>query len=161
MPSKKILSLMTNGSVTTGLLTPLCPHLLMPLYCSCCSGLIRLFTLALNAGVFYCTPSSWSPLTSEGMCSLLSLWGVIQICFRKPFPDQTYLSCIFLKELQSLSPFLCLFPIAFVTMLNAEANFNYYCMLYSHYENTTASKPKVLEIFSFISLSPGSQIWSI
>lgn len=33
-------------------------------------------------------------------------------------------------------------------MLNAEADFNYYyCMFYSHYENTTSSKSEVLEIF--------------
>lgn len=62
-------------------------------------------------------------------------------------PWLNYLSYILLEELQSRSPFLCLFPIAFVTMVNAEANFNYYCMHYSHYENTTASKSEVLEFF--------------
>lgn len=152
---------MTKGSVTTGLLTPLCPHLLMPLYHSCCSSLISLLTLALNAGLFYYALSSWRLLTLEGMCSLLSFWGVIQICLSKSFPNQTYLSYILLEDLQSLSLFLCIFPIAFITMLNAEANFNYYCMLYSHCENTIDSKSEVLEFFSFIRLSPGSQIWSI
>lgn len=138
---------MTKGSGTTGLLPPLCPHLLRPLYHSFCSGLISLLTLALNAGLLYCALLSWRLLTLEGMCSLLSFWGVTQICLSKFFPNQTYLSYILLEERQSLSLFLCSFPIAFVTMLNAEADFNYYCMLYSHCENTTDSKSEVLDFF--------------